>query len=387
MRLGLHPNHGLGWLPRALMGGSLLLAVACGGELPPEEVADLSTLSSELDSCSPDVTPPVIFCQPEAGTRECLGYGYIIQESDLSSLPRDNCGIGYVNRDPVNTPGAGTYRTGVSAQDMAGNSAGCSTSWSIIDTQPPSITLRGPAQLLLPYGSPYVEQGATGNDSCDIYGANYPIRISGSVDPHMPGTYPITYTLSDRAGHVTRRTRLVTVLPQDSCTEQLAGPVLALQGHSQETLECGRNAWNDPGALAADACGAVTVQSYNSGHDEYGPGPNTSVEGNYTVQYLAWNGQGTTSALRTVTVRDTVPPTLRLQGEMYMRHTCGSAWVEPGYRADDSCYGNVSYSVQVSGNVNGWAAGRYTLTYEARDPGGRRSNLQKRIVDVVNCPW
>lgn len=387
MRLGMRPNRSLGRFTRALMGGSLLLIAACGGELPPEELGDVSTLSSHLESCSPDVTPPVAMCQPEAGVTECVGYGYIIQEGDLATV-RDNCGdLLFVDRSPVNTPGAGTYRTSVSAVDMAHNRAGCSTSWTVVDTRPPSITLRGSAQLVLPHGSPYVEQGATGNDSCDIWGPNYPIQISGSVDSHAPGTYPITYTLADRAGHVTQRTRLVTVLPEGSCTEQLTGPVLALQGHSEERLECGRNTWRDPGALAADACGAVTVQSYNSGQDEYGPGPNPRVEGRYQVQYIAWNSQGTASALRTVNVQDSIPPTLRLRGDTYMTHTCGSAWVEPGYTAQDSCYGDVSYSVQVTGYVNGWAAGRYTLYYEARDPGGRRSNLQKRVVDVVNCPW
>jgi hypothetical protein len=79
-----------------------------------------------------------------------------------------------------------------------------------------------------------VEQGATGNDSCDIWGPNYPIQIAGSVDFRAPGTYPITYTLADQAGHVTQRTRLVTVLPQGSCTEQLAAPVLALQYEARD---------------------------------------------------------------------------------------------------------------------------------------------------------
>jgi hypothetical protein len=364
----------------------LLLAAACGSELPPDEAENVSTRSSHLEGCSPDVTPPDVICQPEAGVVECNGYGYLIEDGTVSTV-RDNCEYLHVDRSPVHTPGAGTYTTSVHAVDLAHNSAGCSTRWTVIDTRPPTVTLRGPAQMVLPYGAPYVEQGATGNDQCDIHGANYPIQIAGSVDSRVPGTYPITYTLTDRVGHITRRTRLVTVLPAGSCTEQLTGPVLALQGRGEEKLECGRNTWADPGALAADACGAVTVQSYNSGQDAYGPGPNARVEGRYSVQYIAWNSQGTTSALRTVLVEDTTPPTLRIQGDMRMTHTCGSPWVDPGYTATDSCYGDVSYSVQVTGFVNGWAEGRYTVFYEARDPGGRRSNLQKRIVDVVNCPW
>ncbi|MBN1210233.1 MAG: DUF5011 domain-containing protein [Myxococcaceae bacterium] len=213
------------------------------------------------------------------------------------------------------------------------------------------------------------------------------MQRSGEYSPYVPGIYPITYSVSDSVGHVTQRTRLVTVLPQTDCTAQLAAPVLALQGRSEETVECGRDTWSDPGALAADACGAVTVYSYNSGEDEYGPGPNSKAEGRYTVQYLAWNGQGTTSAARTVVVKDSTPPTLRLKGPMRMTHTCGSAWVDPGVTATDSCYGDVSYSVQLTGFVNGWAEGTYTVTYQARDPGGHLSNIQKRTVDVVDCPW
>jgi hypothetical protein len=364
----------------------LLLAAACGAELPPEEPGDVSTLASHLESCSPDVTPPVATCQPEAGVVECLGYGYIYQSGELYTLS-DNCQIGHVSVSPVNTPGAGTYTTGVYVEDMAHNTAGCSTRWTVVDTRPPSLSLSGSAQMVLPYGTPYREQGATGDDYCDFFGGNYPVRISGLVDSRTPGTYPITYMASDRAGHVTQRTRLVTVLPEGSCTQPLTAPVLALQGRSEERLECGRNTWRDPGALAADECGAVTVHSYNSGQDAYGPGPNANVEGRYSVQYLAWNSQGTASALRTVVVQDSTPPTLRLKGSMRETHTCGSSWVDPGYTAVDSCYGDISYSVQVSGFVNGWAEGTYTLTYEARDPGGRRSNILRRFVDVVDCPW
>jgi hypothetical protein len=105
------------------------------------------------------------------------------------------------------------------------------------------------------------------------------------------------------------------------------------------------------------------------------------------VQYLAWNGQGTTSAERTVLVQDTLPPVLRLKGPMRMTHTCGSAWVDPGVTATDSCYGDVSSSVQITGSVNGWAEGTYSVIYQARDPGGHLSNIQRRVVEVTGCPW
>lgn len=385
MRLSLHSNRRAEPFTHALTGLSFLLAAACGAELPPEEeVGTLSTLAAPLNSCSPDVTPPDLLCQPEGGVIECVSTGY--QVGTLYSV-KDNCEMWMVHYSPVWSGSVGPLTTGIAAEDRAHNFSSCSTQWRVIDSTPPKLTVNGPLQQVRPAHMPYLEYGADGQDICNgwLYSR---IQNSGRVPSGVPGIYFVHYTLADNAGHVTRTSRLVTELPeQGSCSEQLTAPVIMLQGFPEEKVECGRDTWSDRGALAADACGAVEVHAYNSGQDAYGPGPNSSVEGRYQMQYLAWNGQGTTSALRTVIVEDTTPPVLRLNGDMRMTHTCGSAFVDPGAWAHDSCYGNVSSTVQVTGYVNGWAEGRYTLTYVARDPGGRVSNVQKRTVDVVNCPW
>ncbi|WP_224361516.1 immunoglobulin-like domain-containing protein [Hyalangium versicolor] len=384
MRLSTHSNCRAKPFTRALTSLSLLLATACGGELPPEDTGDRSTLASSLqDSCSPDVTPPVVTCQPEEPYVECFS-GYLYPSGDY--WVKDNCEVMLTSVYPAYIGGQGTYVTTVSAVDTSSNSARCSTKWKVLDTLPPTLTLKGPAQVVIPFRSGHVEQGADGSDLCDGGDLRSRIQSTGRVD-HAPGISSVTYSLADGAGHVSRATRLITELPEGSCSEQLTAPVLLLQGNAEQKVECGRSAWNDPGALAADQCGVVTVHSYNSGKDEYGPGPNGFVEGSYSVQYLAWNGQGTTSALRTVTVEDTTPPRLGLYGFAHMTHTCGSAWVDPGAYAQDLCYGNVNYSIQVTGSVNGWVEGSYTLSYVARDPGGRQSNVAIRTVDVVDCPW
>ncbi|WP_224247864.1 DUF5011 domain-containing protein [Hyalangium gracile] len=383
MRWGLHSNRGTSRFTWALTGLNLLLATACGGELPPEEEMPLTSQASSLDSCtSPDVTPPTVLCQPEGGLMNCSGYGYFTQPSELLYFS-DNCGTIWSSWS-LGTLYSGTTSTGLTLWDAAGNQGSCSTTWRVIDIYPPSLTLNGDAQVVLPYGTRYIDPGAYASDSCD---GQRNFQRSGDYNTYQPGIYPLTYTVADGAGHITQRTRLLTVLPQTDCTAQLSAPVLALQGRDEETLECGRNSWSEPGALAADACGAVTVHTYNSGQDPYGPGPNWRAEGRYTVQYMAWNGQGTTSAERTVIVKDTLPPTLRLKGDMRMTHTCGSNWVDPGVTATDDCYGDVSYSVQTAGFVNGWAEGTYTVHYWTMDPGGRKSNLQKRVVEVIDCPW
>lgn len=185
-----------------------------------------------------------------------------------------------------------------------------------------------------------------------------------------------------------------------SCSEAPGVPSLTLQGPSEMTLECGVDTWVDPGAQASDACGPLEVLKYNSGDDDgdgvpgaqdpddYGPGPNTAAEGTYSVQYAARTSVGDlVSAIRSVHVEDRLPPALKLQGAAQLTHTCGTGWVDPGVEATDACYGNVAADVKVSGYVNGWSAGSYTLTYTLTDSGNNAAVPVTRTVDVVNCPW
>jgi hypothetical protein len=174
-----------------------------------------------------------------------------------------------------------------------------------------------------------------------------------------------------------------------SCPGDVQGPTLILHGSSAMTLECGVDSWADPGAEAWDvACTPLEVHRYNSGNDPYGPGPNASEEGTYSVQYIAWNSAGTTvSAIRSVQVDDRRPPTLTLRGPANMTHTCGSQWVDPGVVAMDACYGDVAPTVRKTGEVNGWLAGTYTVVYEVADSGGNSATPVTRTVQVANCPW
>lgn len=175
-----------------------------------------------------------------------------------------------------------------------------------------------------------------------------------------------------------------------ACTPNSNGqPTLEVHGSLDMMLECGQDVWVDPGAQAWDsACSPLTVHTFNSGHDAYGPGPNTCAEGTYPVQYIARDANGrTVSAIRSVKVDDTTPPTFRLNGAAEMRLPCGTAYVEPGWEAWDACYGNLTPEVKVYGHPNGWVEGRYTVTYTLNDSGGNRAPSLARTVEVVNCPW
>ncbi|HYI00245.1 DUF5011 domain-containing protein [Hyalangium sp.] len=93
------------------------------------------------------------------------------------------------------------------------------------------------------------------------------------------------------------------------------------------------------------------------------------------------------SAQRIVNVNDSLAPGLQMLGAAEMTHTCGSMWNDPGVTASDVCYGSLTHTMWRSGEVNGWAAGTYTVTYSLTDSGGNSAPSLTRTVHVVNCPW
>ncbi|WP_224367558.1 DUF5011 domain-containing protein [Hyalangium versicolor] len=213
--------------------------------------------------------------------------------------------------------------------------------------------------------------------------------VRGGIAATAEGRYLASYTRYDGASRNYRvQFRLVNDVhaPAPCAT---GTPTLVLNSASPLTLECGSGPYKDPGAQAFDGCGnPIQVHAYNTGADASGPGPNTSAEGSYAVTYAAWDALGNTvSALRTVNVDDSAAPALALKGGAHLTHTCGSQWVDPGVTATDACYGDLSAQVWHTGDVNGWAAGTYTVTYSLTDSGGNSATSVTRTVDVVNCPW
>jgi hypothetical protein len=78
-------------------------------------------------------------------------------------------------------------------------------------------------------------------------------------------------------------------------------PILTVSGPNPITLQC-NEPWVVPEVSAVSACGKpLHVYRYNTGDDDqdgipgsidpddFGPGPATSVNGEYMVQFLAWD--------------------------------------------------------------------------------------------------
>jgi uncharacterized repeat protein (TIGR01451 family) len=268
---------------------------------------------------------------------------------------------------PVTTSGTvpnepGTYTITYSATDN-GQTAETHRIVTVQDTIAPVITLNGAATLEVECHSTYTDAGATASDAC---AGSVPVTTSGTVDPNTPGTYTITYTATDGTHAATPIVRTVNVV------DTLA-PVITLNGDNTATVEC-HTSYTDPGATAFDACLNASVPVTTSGSVD------VNTPGTYTITYTATDGGRTSTATRVVTVVDTIPPTITINGANPVTVECHTSYTDAGATASDSCAG--SLAVTTSGSVNVNIPGTYTITYTATD--GPHTTTATRSVVVLD---
>jgi hypothetical protein len=262
---------------------------------------------------------------------------------------------------------------------------------TVVDTRSFQINLVGANPLTTECHStpPFGDPGATTNRP-----GITPNAVS-TVNPDVPGSYTITYTATDDNG-----------TPGDTSDDVVATPVvrtvnivddsppqITLNGDDPltdevetqlVTVEC-HAGFADPGATANDDCDGAAVVNVSSNVD-----PDTV--GTYTITYTATDHQGTpadptddlvATVTRTVNVVDTTDPTLTLNGDSPLTVECHAAFTDPGVIATDTCAGDLTSAVQVSGTVDPNTVGTYTLTYTVSDASGNDATVT-RTVNVVD---
>ncbi|MCU1268244.1 MAG: uncharacterized protein JWM21_4562 [Acidobacteria bacterium] len=269
-----------------------------------------------------------------------------------------------------NAPGTYTITYTACIEDTPGHCDPARTSHAdrtviVEDHTAPTITVNGANPQTVECHSTFTDLGATAHDGCV---GNSAATASGSVDANTVGTYTITYNAQDPSGNsATPVTRTVNVV-------DTTAPTITLSGANPMTVEC-HTSFTDPGATANDSCsGPVAVTASGT--------VNANAVGTYTITYSATDGSNSASATRTVNVVDTINPVITLNGANPMTIECHTGFTDPGATASDSCSGNLTSAISVSGSVNPDVAGDYTLTYSVSD--GSNSQTATRSVHVVD---
>lgn len=233
----------------------------------------------------------------------CKGYVIAVKVETESYKSYINCGKYYTTTGYVSNENTGITKKTTTKKD----------------TEKPEITLIGEKEITINQGIDYKDEGAraTDNNDGDITSK---ISVSGNVDTSKPGTYAITYTVTDKAGNRAEATRKITVV----------------------------------------ATTTTTVKQ------------TTTTKNNNQVRT-------TTKRVITTTQRITTPPTITLRGSTIIEIDAGTRYTDPGYYATDAMGMDITASVNVSGSVNTSVAGTYTIKYYVTDSYGNSSSKTRTV--------
>ena len=267
----------------------------------------------------------------------------------------------------------GTFTITYSVEDPSGNSTTSPVvrTVTVDDNEPPTLVLNGDATQALECGDGYTDPGASAQDACfgDVTDR---IVVSGTVNTGAPGSYTLTYDVTDQAGQSAPSVnRTVTVADTQAPTVTVDGPL-------NVQVECGSGGYADPGATANDACAGTLPATPSTVVDPDAPGT-------FVISYSATDpsgNTGTSATGRTVTVEDTLPPTLALLGPGTQALECATPYTDPGATANDQCAGDISGLITRTGSVNEMQVGSYELTYNVTDPSGQSAPAVTRTVNV-----
>lgn len=157
--------------------------------------------------CVVDTQPPVITLNPD--TEDALLPGTIYQESGFQAV--DNYDGDITDRVvQVHEQGRIFY----AVTDRSGNPAEAVREVPHHDPIPPVITLEGGADYVVPVGIKYLEPGYSATDNVDG-NLTRRVQVEGETNWLVPGTYPITYTVTDDYQNTTVVIRNVIMQPAE----------------------------------------------------------------------------------------------------------------------------------------------------------------------------
>jgi len=171
--------------------------------------------------------------------------------------------------------------------------------------------------------------------------------------------------------------------PLARVTVATALPTITILGSTTLVHEAA-TPYTDAGATAVDALGDDLTSSISITSADI----NVTYVGDQVVTYSVTDAGGNANtATRTVTVQDNIDPVITLnQGTSYT-HNLNTAWVDPGYDAQDTLDGNLTSSVSISGTVDVASTGAYTLGYTVSDTAGNQVSVNRTVNVAPMGPW
>ena len=233
---------------------------------------------------------------------------------------------------------------------------------SMINEYTLCIRLKGAEEMTLVYPESYSESGATAWLTGTIFHREpFPVHveISDHPDEGRLGTYMVKYTAAYKDVVQTTYRRVHIIDTQPPVIELVADP-------DRYTLPI--DTYQEEGFVATDDYdGDLTQQVIRT---------ETRDKVTYTVSDSSGNS---VSVERPIVYDDPIAPEIVLKGSSVITITEGDAYSEPGYTATDNCDGDLTDQVSVTGHVNRFLAGNYTLVYSVKDAYNNTTTVSRAV--------
>lgn len=152
-------------------------------------------------------------------------------------------------------------------------------------------------------------------------------------------------------------------------------PFIKLNGTKILELKIGEK-YQEPGVKVTTLLGNSNKKVSITGNVD------TLKAGTYQIHYQVQYMNATISKYRTVKVKDTIAPTLELNGDEVVYVVENTNYEEPGYQAIDNNDGNITKKVKVTNNVDTKKIGTYHITYQAKDQANNKVEKERTVVVV-----
>jgi PKD repeat protein len=230
----------------------------------------------------------------------------------------------------------------------------------------PTLILNGPDTMIIEAHNVYNDPGAvaTSNTGTDLSGL---ITLTGTVDIHHLGTYPVVYTIKDQFGFSANKTRIVII-------NDVTAPVIITNAGTPTITHQVGTPYLDP----------ITItDNYwtNVGFVRTGT-INPNLPGIYNLTYNATDGSGNVATTYNVivTVKDLIPPVVVLNGSNPMIVDVFTTFNDPGVTKSDNFY--PSLIVVTTGLPKMNQLGQDTVTYTVTDGAGNTTVVQRIVIKV-----
>lgn len=255
------------------------------------------------------------------------------------------------------------------------------------DVIPPVITVLGDNPVSIFVGDTYSDAGSTATDAVDGNVTNN-VVVTGLVNPNAPGTYTITYSVTDVAGNQAITTRTINVIDNIApvITFNPTGNTIYAKSRSV-VINVSDVGVIDNNSLKYQWTTSTTQPLTDTFTTTFTNGQSITTPVAVSGTYYLWAIAKDTANNQIISSSnafnlDNVKPLITRNGSATVTVSKGAVYSDAGATATDNI--DASVVVNASGTVNVNVIGTYTITYNATDTALNAATAVTRTVNVVD---